>query len=1042
MDEIRLNKLIRRYNVGLQELVAFLRSLGIQVDSNPNARVSDNLIPELDRHFRKDITLKKVIEMKVSELLEIPHATQVGTNSLLDNEKRLKTSNNTVLFSEPKSDNKPILGESQSVGLRVLGKIDISDHKKANTSRKRERIQQSKSRIHSVKQSFHNNTYHSQEKILRTIWTEHLRLQQQQLEGKKKPIKVIPSSARLIGNSLQLSLDLRSLYDCFVDYVKSKYQDQEIEVKKHKDFTIMSINSSSNDTMVLDSSTLAKADASNVYISPNPAIWGTISSDSVGFEDIKSHIQEDFPSIQFYRLKGDKLLFFQEYQDDLQSSQLFRGLQSELDCCHQQGYGVYLQKLIDGKNQYVFFVDKDSEEDDIIDSLSVLRGLGFTSGNTPIGKLYRLKLPRLFFDCSDVDKEEIQAMIDSKSIMSVVPDLAGEEEVLFRLNHVMDKLSDGSGIPNPHLGEILFSVEKAMPTTNLTSVYDDYYREIQHNLLNKRINKSQIDAIIKTLLAQDISIIQGPPGTGKSTAIAEMIWQHIKINGAKKILVTSETNIAVDNALSKVLNSENNIVKPIRIGNTDTMESEGSQFAISSMKKWVEGEAVTLHTDDEDEDDNTISSDDVVLQNWLDNISRRCSKRSELPVELQSKWESFLSAPNKELREMVYNAYVSSCNVIGATCSSIGEKNRKGRPTAFFKQYLDAFPNDKHIYFDIVIQDESSKATPAELALPLLYGGKSILIGDHRQLPPMIDRDEFISSMDVLESETPSVSIKENIQAMRQYIESHFDEMEKSHFERLFLGADTSIKGTFNTQYRMHPDINDVIRQFYINDGGLECGLDSTEVNDPEMSNPSSRYHGIFIDGVIEPDTHVLWVDTTTPEIKTGTSRVNYGEIEVIDRILELLSQTPSFAEYLSKMGSVLEQQIGLISFYGKQVTLLKELSHKYQEIPTRVCSVDRFQGMERNIIIVSLVRSNIIAQTKEQKPDMNCFGPSGYPLQTSLGFAQSPNRLNVALSRAKRLLIIVGNSRHFRQKQIYDNLFLTIQNNPHCKIIKPNELG
>ena len=240
----------------------------------------------------------------------------------------------------------------------------------------------------------------------------------------------------------------------------------------------------------------------------------------------------------------------------------------------------------------------------------------------------------------------------------------------------------------------------------------------------------------------------------------------------------------------------------------------------------------------------------------------------------------------------------------------------------------------------------------------------------------------------------------------------------------------------------MHPDINDVIRQFYVQDGGLECGLKVPEVNDPDMDNPISRYHGITINGLIDPDTHVLWIDTPTPEIKVGTSRVNYGEIEVIGHVLELLSKSPSFADYLSRIGSTLEQQIGLISFYGKQVRLLRELSRNYREIPTRVCTVDRFQGMERNIIIVSLVRSNVIAQTKEQKPDTQSFGAAGYPTQNSLGFAQSPNRLNVALSRAKRLLIIVGNSKHFRQKQIYDNLFRTIQDNPHCRIIGQDELG
>ena len=79
---------------------------------------------------------------------------------------------------------------------------------------------------------------------------------------------------------------------------------------------------------------------------------------------------------------------------------------------------------------------------------------------------------------------------------------------------------------------------------------------------------------------------------------------------------------------------------------------------------------------------------------------------------------------------------------------------------------------------------------------------------------------------------------------------------------------------------------------------------------------------------------------------------------------------------------------------------------------------------MERNIIIVSLVRSNCIAFNKDEQPDYKKYPDFGYAPQDSLGFADSPNRLNVALSRAKRLLIIVGNSDHFRRHPIYNNVF------------------
>ena len=103
----------------------------------------------------------------------------------------------------------------------------------------------------------------------------------------------------------------------------------------------------------------------------------------------------------------------------------------------------------------------------------------------------------------------------------------------------------------------------------------------------------------------------------------------------------------------------------------------------------------------------------------------------------------------------------------------------------------------------------------------------------------------------------------------------------------------------------------------------------------------------------------------------------------------------------------------------------------------SRVSTVDRFQGMERNIIIVSMVRSSRIASDKKQKADINFYGELGFPVQKDLGFAQSPNRLNVALSRAKRLLIIVGNSELFSQKEIYKSVYESIVNNPNSRIIK-----
>jgi superfamily I DNA and/or RNA helicase len=207
------------------------------------------------------------------------------------------------------------------------------------------------------------------------------------------------------------------------------------------------------------------------------------------------------------------------------------------------------------------------------------------------------------------------------------------------------------------------------------------------------------------------------------------------------------------------------------------------------------------------------------------------------------------------------------------------------------------------------------------------------------------------------------------------------------------------------------------------------------------MQNPVSRYHGIDIPGLIDKDTHILFINSNSPEMHDGTSRVNPGEVEVVDRLLSLLENSASFQSYLSKFDREEDRQIGVISFYGKQVAQLRAVAQGHASLPLRVSTVDRFQGMERNIVIVSMVRSHIIQRVPHQQPDMKRYPQWGFPTQHSVGFAQSPNRLNVALSRAKRLLIIIGNKTLFSSKEIYRNLFEEIEANPSNKFINKDEL-
>jgi superfamily I DNA and/or RNA helicase len=240
--------------------------------------------------------------------------------------------------------------------------------------------------------------------------------------------------------------------------------------------------------------------------------------------------------------------------------------------------------------------------------------------------------------------------------------------------------------------------------------------------------------------------------------------------------------------------------------------------------------------------------------------------------------------------------------------------------------------------------------------------------------------------------------------------------VETSQFKRLILNPQVShtIKSTFNVQYRMHPKINDVIKQFYLDDecGGLVCGLDETKVDSPDLNEPQSRYHGFFHEGFINDTTHTIWVNVDEPEIQEGTSRVNESEVETVKRVLIYLKNSQGFDAYMNHWDNIRdeekkiqEKEIGIISFYGKQVSKLREAraTAKKLNIPIRLKTVDKFQGMERNIVIVSTVRSDKLNK-----------GNNIIEANHDIGFAKAPERLNVALSRARRLLIVIGNKDFF----------------------------
>lgn len=776
--------------------------------------------------------------------------------------------------------------------------------------------------------------------------------------------------------------------------------------------------------------------------------------------------------------KGTELHFCREFQsyDELDAFKL--QLNHKLSTFDKNRYNCIIHETPADKVKLVYFNDRVSRKEEQQAAARELKGAEFKVGDLSIGKLIRVSnYPELVFDISGYNFETTKKLFEETDVTDITPDLTGDLEKLARLKKSLNRIIDNDEVENPSLGDFIFDASKAHGIENYEEMLSLELQEISKHILNDKIDKNEPQklAIAKALLAPDLALIQGPPGTGKSTAIAEMIWQHTREHPEERILLTSETNLAVDNAIDRIVNQYHNLIKPIRIGDESRLETEGLQFSYSAMYRWAKGEEwrVKKNVDEDDnEDEESMDGEEnvyeapekLILLNWMENIAARMDKR-RMPSKAQTLWKELLDDPTPEVKNMFFENYINNCNVIGATCSSIGKENiiltesientgKRPRfvPTQFYRTYREVFNKRDNEYnpkirFDMVIQDESSKATPAELSLPLIYGVKNVIIGDHRQLPPMLSRESFINSFDFLIKREKSDEERNKLKELKSYVLKNFKTLEISHFERLYDQIDEKWKGVFNYQFRMHPAINEVIKQFYNDVGGLKCGLvDPVDlgIDDPDfIGNKASRYHGIN-SGVITPETHVVWIDSSSPEMLDGTSRVNYGEVEIIRRLLTRLNESESFHEYNSKWDSAEDQQIGLISFYGKQLRLLRDMTREFnsEELPIRVSTVDRFQGMERNIIIVSMVRSHCIQTEKDQKPNFEQYPEYGYAKQEDLGFAQSPNRLNVALSRAKRLLIIVGDSKLFRSKDIYDNVYTTIENHPNGKIINAEDYG
>lgn len=388
----------------------------------------------------------------------------------------------------------------------------------------------------------------------------------------------------------------------------------------------------------------------------------------------------------------------------------------------------------------------------------------------------------------------------------------------------------------------------------------------------------------------------------------------------------------------------------------------------------------------------------------IEHIESQKKKNIELLREqsvIRSNWEKTIRSFKEHLddvnsfkddQEHYQQIYINACNVVGISC------------TDNMRNLSDNGYND----FDVVIIDEVSKATPPELLIPLMKARKAILVGDHRQLPPMFKEHEdsykeLTENQDSIPEEIRDLLTQENFRKFKKMVTS-------SLFKDYFEQADESIKHSLLVQYRMHSDIMDIINRFY--EQRLSCG-NSKEVEIMEK-NHNLTIRGIDESTFVIPERHAYWIDSSyTPsnipiyEVRPNNSTSNYNILEKYI-VIELLKK---IADAYKKQGYNKNKQktVGVISFYQMQVNEIRDAfrnakkTYDFSAINVDINTVDRFQGKEKNIIITSLVRNN----------------EKGRASKHVVAF----ERINVAFSRAQELLFIVG------AKHMYENQSVQLPN-------------
>ena len=458
--------------------------------------------------------------------------------------------------------------------------------------------------------------------------------------------------------------------------------------------------------------------------------------------------------------------------------------------------------------------------------------------------------------------------------------------------------------------------------------------------IDTSLNDSQKLAVKNALSSQDFYLIHGPFGTGKTRTLVELIYQELRQDN--KVLATAESNTAVDNLLERLaMNEKINIT---RLGHPQRVSSENIKhtlaYKVNSHPLGANLESYYNIIDEYNEEKAYYTKPKPQLRRGLtDNQIKRCASKNKSTRGVDKKIIQSM-ARWIDYDEKVKEIYDKVKVLEDKIVREIIEESDVIVSTNS-SAALDVIAKYK---FDVAVIDEASQTTIPSVLIPIAKAHRFILAGDHKQLPPtVISTDAY--------------------------------ELEETLFESLI--EKYPHKGQLlNVQYRM----NDELMRF-----------SNSQFYDNLLETDSSVFDITLNDFDIDDEKTMEFIDTSNmndnreAHLNDSKSFVNRTEARICLKLAN---------DYLDK--GVKKEDIGIISPYADQVKLISE------HIDVEVKSVDGFQGREKEIIIISTVRSNDNGE---------------------LGFLNDLRRLNVAITRAKRKLIIVGNQDTLKYNRTYEKL-------------------